>query len=430
MADSLDDREHDYEMSDIEFENVFIKENRGYVRFQNKKSGVFYLDPSPFLKTQKKEVFYAENCQTPPVDKLIEVTVRETEKVTITSGNPTEGYWPDHILIKYITDWQFIDPNKIRRNRNVSREDFLDFLMMPIEKDLYNEDLQYCLGLYHVASPQINEYQKGGINATVMGKFHTDDNWKKFKGITQIVPPRFRKIKSRNFYKNLEYNMPLELSACREVSLAYYNITDIYYDLPIAFNVEFKDPASYKDNYDFMFKMAQTYLLDTLLFNPEISEEYLKKFGNLLNEYAYDTASRYDVQFHENTPQTKIRLATAFARLDVKPEADIDNVNQGMDLLFNSTEHYSAAMKEAERYNSAAKKFENFFNFPANQKQVLSELGDMEDTGIPLTIKNLKEITKLKIEDLEETLKKLEKKGYIYFPNADTIGFIKSYKKL
>jgi hypothetical protein len=78
VTDSLKKRYFGYELSGIEYRLIFEKDDMGYVRFKNKRENSFYLDPSPFLDTQKPDVYVIKAGDLPPAGQLIEVVVTET----------------------------------------------------------------------------------------------------------------------------------------------------------------------------------------------------------------------------------------------------------------------------------------------------------------------------------------------------------------
>lgn len=76
----LNKRYFSYELSDIEAQNTFLRDNRGFVSYIDRKVGMFRLDPSPWKKSEKNEIFVALEPPRPSEGKLVEVVVRETEK--------------------------------------------------------------------------------------------------------------------------------------------------------------------------------------------------------------------------------------------------------------------------------------------------------------------------------------------------------------
>lgn len=88
----LSTRTYGYEFSGSEYRLIYEYDNMGYVRFLDRTKTIFQLDPSPFLHNPYKEVFIVgEKCPLPPDGKLIEVTVRETEKKVGLINNEKRG---------------------------------------------------------------------------------------------------------------------------------------------------------------------------------------------------------------------------------------------------------------------------------------------------------------------------------------------------
>jgi hypothetical protein len=417
MVGSLRQRGWSRDMADLEKQNVFEKENRGYVRYYNQKLGAFYLDPSPFLAPKRNEIFVVKDCPVPPSEKLIEVVVRETAQIPELQSDKTVKI----TYVKYVSSWQEVDPNKIRRNKTLNKEEFLDFIAMPIQKKYVESDLNHGLGLYTLASPLMNDYQKGGINTTVLMNFYTEDIWGKFKRFTNVLPPEFRKTSSKNFYKNIDFlitnseEVPDPVYS-DEVSLAHYNNSAIPCEIPLPFNVEFNSLKSYTSNYKFEFSYARAYILDALLFQPEIPVEN----EPIVEEYVYELQNDFSVYgiSKEITGALLVKLALSFARLNFEPEVNKENLEDAK-LLWGDLKH------KVIKTGLASRKFSSFYKLHADEKKVLSDLEDMQNTGIGLTIRNLKDYTTVNLVDLDDVLASLVKKQYIYFPNRNRIGFIK-----
>jgi hypothetical protein len=62
---SLYDRWQGSELSVLEKELIFNRDNTGFVEYDTKDGKYFYLHPSPFLNSPKREIFCAESCDPP-----------------------------------------------------------------------------------------------------------------------------------------------------------------------------------------------------------------------------------------------------------------------------------------------------------------------------------------------------------------------------
>ncbi|WP_269852049.1 hypothetical protein [Methanosarcina horonobensis] len=61
----MQERTRGYEFSGAEYKLLFEKENMGYVRFRNQKLGIFYLDPSPFLRNPLNIIYVVKIGEIP-----------------------------------------------------------------------------------------------------------------------------------------------------------------------------------------------------------------------------------------------------------------------------------------------------------------------------------------------------------------------------
>lgn len=381
--------------------------------YTDRKVGMFRLDPSPWKKSEKNEIFVALKLPRPPDGKLVETVVRETEKFKEIVNNEVK-----ETKINYISAWDLVDPKKLRRTRNFSKDDYMDFLIEPLTENYYLGSIREILGMATVASPRINDVQKGGINTVVLGKFSDGDNWKKYKQITKVVPKEFRKESSSNFYKNLETKEVPDPIGCNEVSLSYYNVTESPFDIPLPFNVEFKSKASYAENQGIIFPFARGFLLDTLLFQPEIADEDVKTFENIMYDSTQEFSKLYNVMPNIRRGISVVRLATSYARLNFEVVASRNTMKK-------STDAWAVLADEILTTGATVQSHSGVLNLPPDEMAVMNELTLMEETGIALTVLNLIQRHLKLVKPLSNVLKKLVDKNYIYFPNKDTIRFIK-----
>ena len=421
---TLNHRTYGYEFSGSEYRLIFEYDNMGYVRFLDKRKTHFQLDPSPFLSTPYKEVYFVgEKCPVPPEGKLIEATVRETEKVIIAkqkSGSPLSF---DSTLNKYVIDWKLVDPNKLLCDRLVNKEEFLNFLSLPIPRNSYDfEDLQLCLGMYMVSSPQLSEFEPGGINTVVLGGKHARHSWAAFKRSAGIVPTEFRKTTATHFYKSCESAERLRPINSREVSLAYLEVQDVAIHIPLPLGITLKSYSQYSEDLTYFLPIARTFLLDAILFQPEIPEALQKRLEEAMYEIIENVAFTNDMPYQQDLGSAIPKLTSSFARLDFASEVTKENLDKSKDL-------WSEMMVQTRRTISASKRIKDSYNKSDEEWKLLFDLQKMKETGIPLTISNLKKQTKVPIWNFEDTLERLKIMGDIYFPGGDRIGLVNQGKK-
>lgn len=205
---------------------------------------------------------------------------------------------------------------------------------------------------------------------------------------------------------------------CSEVSLSYYNVTESPFDIPLPFNVEFKSKASYAENQGIIFPFARGFLLDTLLFQPDIANEDVKTFENIMYDSTQEFSRLYNVMPNVRRGASVVRLATSYARLNFEAVASRNAMKK-------STDAWAVLADEILTTGATAKSHSGVLNLPPDEMAVMNELTLMKETGIALTVANLIQRRLKLVKPLSNVLKKLVDKNYIYFPNKDTIRFIK-----
>lgn len=410
-------RTYGYQLSGCERTLIFEKEDIGYVRYRDARRSIFYLDPSPFLETVEKVDYFVKAGSKPPKGQLIEVIVTETEPYyEIVNG------YPEKRLIKYIIGWQEVDPNTIRGNKNLSKEDYLDNLVLPIKQDVYDiEDIAICLGLYTVACPPLNDIDQGGINTLIQTKFNDNEKRIVFDRIVNVVPSELRRVNARNFYKTLDTSIAPFSDSSLEVSLAWFNIPKIIAHIPLNFDYNFKSYSEYKENLEFSLPMQRAFMIDALLFNPKISDDYIKTFDEAMyeiREIAWTLVG--DIPFTFNFTDAAPRIAMALARLGFREKVTKDDIR-------GSVDHWGEAVTRASLSQGAARDFrgdpnqKGYYDRSPEEKRLLAEIYGLRNEGTPLTIENLRSRTAVPSHMFETTLDKLRAAGYIYLPGEGRI---------
>ena len=103
---SLYDRWQGSELSVLEKELIFNRDNTGFVEYDTKDGRYFYLHPSPFLNSPKREIFCAESCDPPAEHTFVEVEI-ESEREFTPRGSQ------DRITVKTISGWKPFDPSPL-----------------------------------------------------------------------------------------------------------------------------------------------------------------------------------------------------------------------------------------------------------------------------------------------------------------------------
>lgn len=414
MSVPLQERTHGYEFSGAEYKLLFERENLGYVRFRNQNLGVFYLDPSPFLKDPSNVIYAVKTGEIPPKRTLIRVTVAETS----TDYDVIDGMLQT-FEIRYITGWETVDPNKLRTSRGlIDREEYLHLITYPI-KDRYNiNEIADCIGVHTVASPQVADILKGGVNTVVFTTSQKNKKLAKFNRIMSVIPNEFRQIDSPNFYKTTTKNERINLPESQEVSIAYYNANNIPVHIPVAFDAEFKPYSEIKDNVEHNEALIRNYLLDTLLFNPVLLPRHYKRVEVMIYDMLDRITDQKEVPFFQDIGGAIPQLVAAFARITFK------SIVTPAELAQSFQAWYSMVSEIMVGQNIEPLNVDQIYRLDSHAETLLKELTLWNDAGIPLTLETVRQNTRVPSLFFEKALEQLRVGGYIYIPNEETIRLI------
>lgn len=320
----LEERTYGYELSELEKTLLFRRENTGFVRYAHDSGRVFYLDPSPFLKTSKREVFVAESTPPPPEKELVEVFVKEEkDKIVHLSSGLVK------IKVKIIESWRKIDPKSLVSGRGlITREDFVEFFKTPYtgEKELV-DGIGISSALFVVSSPPVAA-EKGGVNTAVFGKRKA---WHGYNRVMSVIPNEFRKINSPYFYsiklKEERLNPPNSV----EVNLSFCNPKKVPMHIPIPLEVDVRNVKPFED----VLPLVRAYMLQALLLTPEIPDWCHR----IMRECAYELID--DVKRSGFLPckldlgSLVPRIASSIARLNANAKVKKDYFKECLELWSN-----------------------------------------------------------------------------------------------
>jgi hypothetical protein len=430
-----------------------VKKDQGFVRYINKNQGTFVLDPEPDLPTVKNDLYVLCNSPVPEPRAFIKVNVRETEPFRELVGRT--GKEVKVTNIKYVFGWERLNVCDMLKPiyipgfedvdmRGMQQEDFLEFMSLSIKRKYLTPEIQYSLCLYTVASPEVSDYQKGGINTTVLANFEPLEKWSKFKKLSGVIPAEYRKPSAEHFYKNVEVDnfrykdrfnyetgetvtvaetdLEYQKMKSREISLAYHNNLAVPVEVPLPLNVEFRTLTDINDDLRIDFAAGRNFLMDSLLVEPEIPEEEHRHLLDKIYEFSdgfrgMSNDFKYAKDALRISSHLLRRLALAFARFDYSPVVTREHMQEAIDLWMD-------LQSEVVKMGFAGQKYKGFYNLLAGEKIVFGELVDMKNTGVETTVDNLKAITKVNLKDLDDILASLVRKHFIYFINRNKIGFI------
>lgn len=318
---SLKNREYGFEFSGTEYSLIFEHDNMGFVRFDGRSKKTFFLDPSPFLPTPKKEKYILEKCQPPENGELIRVTSLETETVV----RQNFGLF-NNVVIKYVRAWEKINPNKLIHRKILHTDEFIDFFKLPyVGISDHVEPISHCLALYCISSPSIGSNNKGGIDTAMLTH---KTQWSAFKNLMSIIPNNFKKSPSTYFYGIMENEKNIQPANSLEVSRAFKNPTDLFVHIPVTLNVELKNKEHYKENMDFQIPMMRSHLLDALLFQPKIQSNVESHIIEILYDMIDKVESAKTMTYKQDLGNVAQKLSSAFARLDFSEKVTKENIKE------------------------------------------------------------------------------------------------------
>ena len=413
---SLQQRMYGYSFSAIEKELIFQRENTGFVRRANAAGTVFYLDPSPFLKSPKREIFVAL-CEPPAEGDLIETTVLEIQE---SIQRDQSGHY--RLNVKCINKWKRLNPAEIKTQKPLlSSQEVLDFFKLSFtgDKDLL-EEVSLCSALYAVSSPPISE-ETGGVNAAIAGK---KKQWSRFKSRMQIIPNEFKRPSSDIFYKISEQAEIPKLHS-REINLAFLNPEKIPMDIPVVLDVEVQTKKDYNDAIDSLTPMVRGYLLDSLMIQPQIPENLSAHITEKVYDVINDVKSSGSIPYFQNLGTSIPKLTLAFSRLNTRITAGKNDINEVVDLwgdMFYRAKKIVSTQHEVSRL---------YDRLDDNARRLYIDLIDIFDYDVPVNITEIPNIlsTFKRLTDYGDAIEILCNNGLLLKPNNSTIRILNFEKK-
>ena len=345
---SLYDRWQGSELSVLEKELIFNKDNTGFVEYDAKNGKYFFLHPSPFLNTPKKEIYYAKLCDPPAERTFVEVEI-ESEEECLVKGSQ------ERITIKSICSWKPFDPDLLAGQRKIlDYEEILHYFTVPFRGEVETiEQIATCSALYSLSSPPIIS-EVGGINAAVLGK---KAQWTTFRWSMNIIPQDFFQVNARYRYYISDQEKCMVARGCEELSRAIYRPENYIMDIPLV--VEDASPNQLSKDYKEIIKEEQplvtSYILDALMLKPDPMSTVEKTITDAVyairEEYKRTGYSPYKQNLGDAVP----KLTSAIARLQRASKAtqsDVESVVElWLDMHHKANKIYSSPLKVAKRYD-------------------------------------------------------------------------------
>lgn len=409
---TLKTRMYGHSLSAIEKELIFSREDTGFVRPIHASGAVFYLDPSPFLQTPKREVYIA-HCPPPGKHALIQATVSEVRQDIM---RDRDGYYT--LVVKYVEAWSPVDPNTLVGKQGLlSRDEIRDYFTKPYtgEEEIVDR-VALCSALYAVSSPPLPE-EKGGVHAAVLGKRKP---WLGFRKSLGIIPREFQKISSPYYYSISDQEKKVPNTQAEEINLAYHNPERFPMHIPIVLDeVEVRSATTYSLDMQSLSPMVTAFMLDALITRPEIPaslESYVTdSLYTVLEEFKGSGWVPYTQDFSSLVP----RLSLSFARYNAHLKLSKKDVTQAVDL-------WSDMYYQAKRVVSTQYPVSQLYRLDDNARKLYLNLVESYGLETPIPLNEVREQRALFRNDwdFEEAINTLNRYGLLTRPGHDSIKIL------
>ena len=387
------------ELSVVERELTFNDNyaNVGFVKYDTRDGDYFFLNPSPFLKTFKNEIYHVSE-HPPPENQFVEVNVID-EKTVILPRTARKS-----ISVKEVDSWKLFDPTPLAQRRKIlDYEEIIEYFTYPLTgEDEVVEEIAGCSSLFAFSSPPIED-DIGGIKSAIFGKNY---QWDLFRKPLKVIPDDFRKTSSNYYYyiSKLERNLRKTEG---EVNLAIFQPEKLVSDIPIYFE-GVKERKHLKDYYSLLDQesgVITAYMLDSLLLKPQ----YTSKVEAMMHDAVYELREEYyssgQRPYHQNVGDALPKLASSYARLRASPDIEPPDAKYATDL-------WLSMFRKAEKITSNPAKVSDLFQITGDARKVYYKLYDIFGADYWIPIIEAVEVTAMVPEDVEISIDALVEKGY------------------
>lgn len=409
----LDERIYGSQLSTIERELLFKRDNTGFVRFDGNSRRTFYLDPSPFLRSNKNEVFYMASGKAPARNSLVEVQVTGSEVV---HRGAKGGF--SKTTVKFVSGWESIAPASISKTRSLlDFEEVIDWLKMPYVGD---KGVLDCIGmgsaLYVSSAPPYSRHV-GGINAAVLGK---QKSWNGYTGsMNTVIPSDFRRASSDYYYKLSEQDRDIGPEGKREVSLSCLNPAITPMQLPIILDIEdVKSKGRINEYCKEDYPVLSAHLIDSLLVNPSIPGKLEPYIAEKTYELKNDLMDMGGLPYNQDLGSAISLMGLAYARLQHRTECSKEDVKEVFEFWTDMTHN-------ASRELSTPASLTELYSLRRDESTLYKDLCSAFGTDVDVPVMEAKKATALSEPAFEGALQKLNLKGYVLLmDNSMTIRIL------
>ncbi|WP_342304708.1 hypothetical protein [Methanolobus sp. ZRKC5] len=409
---SLKNREFGYELSGVEHKLIFDNDEMGFVRFDGRSRYLFYLDPSPFLPTPKREYYIItdESVPTPNQNELIKVTSFETERVV-------RGTFANlvNIDVRHVKAWKKVDPKKLLHRKVMDQEEYVNFFKHPFQSADENLDsISQCLAMCSVSSNAIGINEKGGIDSGIIAK---KSGWNSFVSLQKLIPREFKSAKSPYFYSSSELEKNLNPLGSREVNLSILMPKETFVHVPIVLDAEMRPKSAYSADVSFEIPFVRAHLLDALMFQPEISQKAEKCLTDRIYEMTETFTHSSNFVYKQDLGAAAPKLGSSIARMNFSNEVSVSNVREGFDIWMDMFAH-------ASKFKKSNLSPSEIFRLPKEAAQLYLQLENTFGIDVTISMVDVEKTSLLTPFELSNALASLRSAGAIYSPRIDFIKLL------
>jgi hypothetical protein len=413
---SLNDRSIGSELSEVEKALIFNDKyaNTGFVKYDTPKGDYFFLHPSPFLNTPKKEIYHISGSP-PPDHQFVEVDIIDEQQIFL--GNSIDNW----INVKEADKWRLFDPTPLAQKRKIMDfREIIEFFTYPYKGEFESvEEIAGCSSLFAFSSPP-DENLSGGINSAILGN---DLQWNLFnKPLRTTVPNEFRRLNNDYYYyiSKVEKNFR---KVSRENNIAIHRPEKLLSDIPIVILDETQKKISkqFVEQMEIESNIISAQLLDGLLLQPHATKQVEKLMYEKIIEMREEYYSAGLLPFNQNIGGAVPKLASSYCRLQSSLDIQKEDVNYVVDL-------WLSMRKRAEKLAGSPMKQNHMVESTSEVRKVFFKLYDIfgADTEISM-VEAVREMRMDPIE-FEVAIDSLVNKGYCIRRN-NFITLLEPYKK-
>ncbi len=321
---ALSERSMGYELSNVEREIACNPDfaDVGYVRYDS-QDGYFYLDPSPYLKSSRNEIYHIPG-RRPRQGTYVVVRVEDEHNHLL---DPSADRW---VRIKEVCRFDAFDVTQIARKRRIMDfREVIEFFTYPYRGES-DEVLRIarCSCLFACSAPPIQK-DTGGISSAVFGRNY---QWGMFKKPLMVIPPEFRRASADVYYQISKKEETVKKTR-GEINRAILLPETLIADIPVVI-YDVSQRTFQKDYLESLMGEAsiiRAQLLDSLLIRPEESPVIERAMREAIYAIRNEHLSGRRITYRQNIGDAIPRLAASYARLQSSPEIDKRYIDEVMD---------------------------------------------------------------------------------------------------